>query len=181
MNALTLHADRTTVPADSAAERHLLATVTAPVVPRAQGRAPADVVFVIDRSGSMEGEAIQLARDAVLQGVGMLAEQDRFAIVAYDDIVDVVQSLTHPTPTLRESLPRTLDAIGARGSTDLATGWLTGCKLLAEGGRPGAQCRVLLLSDGHANQGITDHAELQAHASELSRRDRKSTRLNSSH
>ena len=57
----------------------------APVSDRDKKRPPVDVAFVLDRSGSMGGEKIVLARDAILQGIAMLQPADRFAVVAYDN------------------------------------------------------------------------------------------------
>ena len=61
-----------------------------------------------------------------------------------------------------------LKAIDARGSTDLHGGWLRGADLArAEAGRGDALSKVLLLTDGLANHGVIDHAEMIATASRL--------------
>lgn len=151
--------------------RYVLVEVTAPASRREVTREPLDAAFVLDRSGSMSGSKIDLARQAIDAAIGSLTHGDRFAIVAYDDRVDVVWPSTPVTGTARSSASRALATVDARGSTNLFEGWMTGCAQVAanQGGAPGMH-RVLLMSDGLANQGVTDREELVRHAGELWRR-----------
>ena len=84
MNELTARTDRSLIRAAGGSVRHVAVTLVAPVSDRDKKRPPVDVAFVLDRSGSMGGEKIELARDAILQGIAMLQPADRFAVVAYD-------------------------------------------------------------------------------------------------
>jgi Ca-activated chloride channel family protein len=170
MADLIARTDRSLIRAAARSVRHVVVTVVAAVAERTAVRPPLDVAFVLDRSGSMGGEKIVLARDAILQGIAMLSPADRFAVVAYDDEIDVVMALTPASPGARERAEARLREIDARNSTDLGGGWLAGCQQLAEAGHMTRTARCLLMSDGHANQGITDAAELERHARELQRR-----------
>lgn len=58
-------------------------------------------------------------------------------------------------------------ALTRRGMTNLSEGWLRGALIASGAESRGLPVRVILLSDGHANSGITDTAELSRHASEL--------------
>lgn len=169
MADLIARTDRSLIRAAARSVRHVVVTLVAPVADRTAVRPPLDVAFVLDRSGSMEGEKIFLARDAILQGIAMLSPADRFAVVAYDDEIDVVMALTPASPGARERAESRLRAIDSRNSTDLGGGWLAGCQQLAEAGQM-RTARCLLMSDGHANRGITDASELERHARELQRR-----------
>ena len=64
--------------------------IQAPESPERADRRPINVAFVLDRSGSMRGDKIAQARDAIIQGILSLRDQDRFAVVAYDDRIDVI-------------------------------------------------------------------------------------------
>ena len=112
MTDLTIRTDRPLLRARSRSVRYALVTIVAPVAERTRQRAPIDVAFVLDRSGSMGGEKIVLARDAVLQGIGMLGPTDRFAIVAYDTSVDVVMPLGLTTAVARRDADSRLQEIG---------------------------------------------------------------------
>ena len=46
-------------------------------------RAPADYVFLLDRSGSMDGTSIESARNALLLALRSLGEGDRFDVVGF--------------------------------------------------------------------------------------------------
>lgn len=171
MTELTVRTDRSLIRAAARSVRYAVVTVVAPVAQKAAERQPIDVAFVLDRSGSMSGEKIELARDAILQGLGMLQPRDRFAVVAYDDHIDVVMPLTSASREAREHAEHRLRVFKARGGTDLGGGWLKGCLQLAEAQGGGATARCLLMSDGQANHGITDPGELERHARELRGRD----------
>jgi Ca-activated chloride channel homolog len=79
----------------------------------------------------------------------------------------VLVESTHASAESLDLALRRLDAIEARGSTDLGTGWLKGCEQVAAHLSDEAVGRCLLLTDGLANVGIIDQAALAKHAEEL--------------
>jgi Ca-activated chloride channel homolog len=138
--------------------------------------APLDVTFVLDRSGSMRGGKLDLAKEGVDLAVARLRDADRTALVVYDDEVDTVQPLALAMPRLKACLRLALHGVDPGGSTYLSGGWVAGCQQLAEA-PPVADSdstasrirRVILLTDGLANVGILDPTVLARHAGELRR------------
>lgn len=164
---LSVRTDRRYVRAIHRSTRYLLATVTAPSTTADRPRRSVNLAFVLDRSGSMAGDKIRLARAAVEDAIGRLHADDRFSVVAYDDRVDVVVPGVIATASARSAAIERIRAIEARDSTDLAGGWLRGCEQVAAELRPDGVNRCLLLTDGLANVGMTDPDELRHHAGEL--------------
>jgi len=67
-----VRSDRTLILAGGCSRRYALISFTAPLAPPKAGRMPINVSFVLDRSGSMEGERkIELVREAVDKAIGM--------------------------------------------------------------------------------------------------------------
>src|SRR3954462_5949240 len=76
----------------------LLVRIAASDRPRpGQRRAPLDVAFVIDRSGSMQGDKLALVKEAVTTAATMLNDDDRAALVVYDDRVELLRPLEPAT------------------------------------------------------------------------------------
>ena len=123
-------------------------------------RAPLDLALVIDRSGSMGGEPLAAALESASRIVRGLRSDDRVAIVAFDSAIEVVQPLT--TASDREAIVARIKEIDARGSTDLFGGWEEGVKQLAPFTRKDRIARIILLSDGQANQGVVNESEIFA-------------------
>jgi Ca-activated chloride channel homolog len=167
---MSVRTDRSLVRASAHSARYALASIVAPRAERAHTRGPVNVAFVLDRSGSMGGQKIELARRAVDHALQLLQSTDRFSLVVYDSEIDVVVESTLATPEACTGARARLASIGARGSTDLCGGWLAGCEQVARviGGEGLGRC--LLLTDGLANHGVIDRDEIVTHARELRRR-----------
>jgi Ca-activated chloride channel family protein len=177
------HWERPVVPA-TGGEATLLIRVVAPSQTASDRAAPLDVAFVLDRSGSMAHGKLDLAKEGVDLATARLRDADRAALVVYDDDVDVVQPLAAATPRLKANLRLALHGVDPGGSTFLSGGWTAGCAQLAEA--PGLASetgtatrirRVILLTDGLANVGITDPLELARHAGALRQRGIATTTL----
>ncbi len=177
---MTTHASPNPLSIEAAWERPVIAqghdvalrlSITAHRQPaRTTSRPPIDISFVIDRSGSMSGGKLELAKEAVNLAVKRLNGDDRMAVVVFDDTVQGILPLMPATEPVRIMLEARLNNVHRGGSTNLSGGWLTGCQHLATANPPapaGRLRRVILLTDGHANAGITDRAELAHHAGML--------------
>ncbi|MDW8309873.1 MAG: VWA domain-containing protein, partial [Verrucomicrobiales bacterium] len=127
------------------------------VVPSTQfGRAtgaPRQIVFVIDRSGSMQGAPLQQALRAVEACVGALSPDDRFGIVAFDDQTEVFQSgsvfgkkLCEADQKHRDAGRKFLQKLEARGGTELAAGLRAACELLCGNGGD-----IFVVTDGQVS------------------------------
>ena len=166
---MKLHAesDRALIRSAATSTRYVRVAFTAPEAQRRQTRLPVNVALVLDRSGSMGGGKLDLVREAAQAALALLNSDDRFAVVVYDDRVDVVTASEPATAKARSRAADRLRGIEPRGSTDLCAGWLTGCEQVGREIDHDSVGRCLLLTDGLANHGVTSHAELSRHAGEL--------------
>ncbi|MBB4916231.1 vWA domain-containing protein [Streptosporangium saharense] len=121
---------------------------------QAQERRPANLTFVVDVSGSMgEPGRLDLVREALHQLIGQLGPGDRISIVAFSDEAEVVLSMTPATE--RRELDAAVERLAVQDSTNLEAGLTSGYQEAAKAFRPVATNRVILLSDGLANNGDT--------------------------
>jgi len=143
-----------------------LVELTAPTPPEVATRPGQAVVVVLDRSGSMSGEPLAAARDAIADLVRRLSPSDVFGLVTFDSSADVVIPVGRIADRPVAALLDTIARIGPGGTTDLSAGYLMGLREAARAlglapastGLSGAT--VLLLSDGHANAGVVDPVQL---------------------
>lgn len=127
-----------------------------------------NLALVLDRSGSMSGRKLDYAKEAAIYAVHNLLPEDRVAVVTYDDTVQV---LVPSTPAgERAALAERIRGIHAGGSTALHTGWLEGATQVAAFQETGRLNRVVLLSDGLANEGETNPAVIAGQVRGLARR-----------
>jgi Ca-activated chloride channel homolog len=120
---------------------------------------PKRLALVVDRSGSMSGQPLDEALRCVMHIAQRLTPEDRLAVFTYDDEVNVVQPLA---PVDLSALQTAIKTVTSGGMTDLFAGWQAGAKALYDGPQH-AISRVLLLSDGCANKGLTTTPEITPH------------------
>jgi Ca-activated chloride channel family protein len=99
---------------------YLLAFVTPPALTQAEERRPREIVFVIDNSGSMGGQSMIQAKDALIYGLGRLHPSDRFNVVRFDDTFDVL--FPDAVPADGAHVARAKEFVGAlqaRGGTEM--------------------------------------------------------------
>jgi Ca-activated chloride channel family protein len=82
------------------------------------------------------------------------------ALIQYDGDAEVVVPLVALDDRGRRQLAAAIERITERGGTNLHGGMLLGQAQLGDAGKGGRINRVVLLSDGQANQGLTDPAVL---------------------
>lgn len=144
-----------------------------PEVPQDPNRPAMDLSLVIDRSSSMQGTPLAVACEAAVMAVTGLHDSDKVSVVIYDNEVDVLVPLQHPTD--KNAIIQKIRTVAARGSTALFPGWEAGATELRSG-RQGLK-RVLLLTDGEANVGLQNPDEIARHVAAATRLGVQTTTL----
>lgn len=118
---------------------------------------PTDMLIILDRSGSMAAEKkMNFAKAAIHDVLTQLTPYDRFALVSFSNNAIVHSPLVAINAANRENLHRIVDTIPADGSTNMGDGLQSALKLLTDNRHSERLKKALLLSDGQANQGISD-------------------------
>ncbi len=114
---------------------------------------------VLDRSGSMHGSKLQKAKEAVEFVVNNLSKEDVFALTIYDHKVDTL--ISSAKLTNRTAIINQLRSIRSRGRTNLHGGVVEGAQQVEIAKHLEYRNVMLLLSDGLANEGITDRGRIR--------------------
>ena len=119
---------------------------------------PKDVLFVFDRTGSMSGEKIDQAREALKFCLRSLNENDRFNVIPFNE--RPVPLFDTPEPANRDNIDKALALAGdleAMGGTNIDGALETALPMAGDPARP---TYILFLTDGLPTVGVTDIKEI---------------------
>ena len=114
----------------------------------------ADLICVIDISGSMDGEKIELVRESLKILVEMMDKNDRLSLILFDNYASVYFPLNYMTEQNKKDLIIKIERIEARGGTNILSGLEKAVeiiKLEKENTNENRVSSILLLSDGCDN------------------------------
>ena len=146
----------------------VLVRIQAPAAPpdAAAPRPPYAIALVLDRSGSMAGAPMMEARRCAAYVASHLRGDDQVALVSFNHRVRVMHAV-QPRGDGR-ALMAAIEDIRSGGNTDLHGGWRAGADALAALPDSSALAlkRVILLSDGQANHGLTSAPDITLQCAE---------------
>jgi Ca-activated chloride channel homolog len=122
-------------------------------------KVPLNLSIVIDHSGSMQGEKMEYAKKAAKEIVNKLSPDDYVSVVIYDDNVEVIQTSVQVLD--KSTITGKIDKIQSDGSTNLWGGTEKGYDQVKSNYKRNYVNRVLLISDGLANVGVTSNYEIK--------------------
>lgn len=125
-----------------------VATIPRPALPRG----PVNVALAVDTSGSMEGKAIDEARRAAASVIDALRDGDFLAVVVFHSKAEVLLPATELSAEVRADVKRDINAIVARGTTEMAGGLSAALREVRSHMQPQGVNRVVLLGDGIPNR-----------------------------
>jgi Ca-activated chloride channel family protein len=140
-------------------------SVSTNVDPAAYPRLPMNLVVVVDHSGSMATDGrLDKVKHGLHTLIDNLHDDDRLAIVEFDDQVDIDAPLGVTLD--RPALHAIIDRLTPRGATDIFDGLQQGFRLLGDVPASERQNRVIFLSDGLATAGEVAQPAILAMARE---------------
>jgi Ca-activated chloride channel family protein len=124
-------------------------------------RLPKDVVFIFDTSGSMSGEKMEKAQNALRFGLRSLSPQDRFNVIRFSGEERMFDAgLPQATPDNIARAVRFVDEFRAEGGTNIQDALLAGLRLFA--GSSERPRMAVFLTDGLPTVGVTDVKAIEA-------------------
>ena len=156
---LKVELDRKILPAGKT-ERAVLKVSLEPeqVIREEANRPPVNLALVLDRSGSMSGDKIVQAKEAAIQAIRRMGAKDRISIVAYSNHAETIASAQSAKDA--EKLVNLVRQLKANGGTALFAGVNQGAAELRKNLEGEYFNRIILLSDGLANQGPSSTEDL---------------------
>jgi uncharacterized protein YegL len=137
---------------DEVNEQHYFFHIFSPQKRKLGGSMPKDIVFVLDKSGSMSGEKINQLKDAFSEIINQLPSEDRFTIIMFDKVLNTynVELLTAAQDNINNAVSY-INSFNAGGSTNIYDGLELSLEILESS--EGRTSIILLLTDGLPNSG----------------------------
>ncbi|MGV3754552.1 MAG: VWA domain-containing protein [Verrucomicrobiota bacterium] len=110
---------------------------------------PGALVLIIDKSGSMSGDKIELVKSAAIGAVRALGDSDFVAVIAFDGAPYVVVELQKASN--RSKIERSISGIEAGGGTSMYPPMVTAYEMLHES--RASLKHVIVLTDGESQPG----------------------------
>ncbi len=126
-------------------------------------RQPVHLLFLIDTSGSMEDQnKLVNVKKSMSFILPLLTERDQISLVTFDDTAKTYLTRNAVTAQNKQALEYKIQQIRTDGSTNLSAGLLTAGDIFEQGRAEAAERKqgLIVLTDGHANIGIRDEAQL---------------------
>lgn len=152
---LTAKTDREGCLDGGGSQRYVRVKLRLPAQPTTE-RAPTCWGLALDRSGSMRGSKIGLARAALKEAISRLDERDSFCVVAYETVAQMVVGMTRATLAAKQAVAAQIDTIEPIGNTNLHAGFQLCSEQVLAGRGERSVNRVALISDGWATCGLRD-------------------------
>ncbi|XP_051060726.1 inter-alpha-trypsin inhibitor heavy chain H4 isoform X2 [Phodopus roborovskii] len=133
---------------------------------------PKNVIFVIDKSGSMSGKKIQQTREALIKILNDLSPKDQFNLIVFN--WEATQWASYLVEASEENLKRATEyasKIRAQGGTNINDAMLLAVKLLDSSNQAellpsGSVSLIILLTDGEPTEGETNPANIRKNVQE---------------
>ena len=134
-------------------------------------RKPTNLIAVVDKSGSMDGEPLELVRQSLAEMARLMRNGDQLTIVLYGDTAHVYLPTQRVGPAIVGPVLRSIERIESAGSTSMEAGLRLGYEI-AEQTAPGfkGRTRLMLFTDERPNTDATDAASFMTLANEGSKR-----------
>jgi len=117
-----------------------------------------NIIFVLDRSGSMSGKKIEQSKKALEFVLANLNEGDNFNIIDYDDRVEMYKSELQRYSTENfDNAKSYVTGINSGGGTNINDALVKALEMLKDDNKPNY---ILFLTDGLASSGITDEMQI---------------------
>jgi Ca-activated chloride channel homolog len=107
---------------------------------------PLALGIVIDRSGSMEGQKIEAAKDAAIRVIQAADETTAFMVVTFNEIANVIAPPCAATPENKQRAVQAIRAVYSNGGTCMSTGLQAVSREMMSA--QGRVRKILFLTDG---------------------------------
>ncbi|MGG5890685.1 vWA domain-containing protein [Falsiroseomonas sp. HC035] len=166
---LTLGLDRSLAWQEGNSVRYAVAELLAAGDVRPEKAPAVNLALAVDVSGSMAGSKIEAARRTATAVIEALTPRDRLTLVAFDSTAELLLDARAMDKAGRAAAQAAVRRLEDRGGTNLWEGWLLAAERVATAmaADPRASHRVLILSDGQANEGVTEVQQLARHTGGL--------------
>jgi Ca-activated chloride channel homolog len=138
-------------PSDSSNPDGFFLVLLAPRINTIDQVIPKDLLLVLDRSGSMDGEKFQQAQQATRYILDNLNQGDRFNLITFSTGIEMYASGLRPASDAPEA-QLWLDSLRAEGSTDINRALLEAAAMVDSE----RSTYLIFLTDGLPTEGVTD-------------------------
>ena len=130
--------------------------INSPQPKEGEKKCNADLICVIDISGSMSGNKISLVKKSLKILTKMMDANDRLALILFESDASIYFNLDYMTEITKQNLITKIDGIDTRGGTNILSGLEKAIEILKKEKEKGSKndnrvSSVILLSDGCDN------------------------------